>query len=89
MPIDTEGFRFEMLNDWSHVNFLPGAIKYGDLPTLLALSAPHPLWINGEKSIPAIVSTAFHTLGKPDAVTLGSPDADSTTAAIDWIRQSP
>ncbi|WP_345684457.1 acetylxylan esterase [Novipirellula caenicola] len=88
VAIDTEGFRFEMLNDWRHVNFLPGAIKYGDLPTLLALSAPNSLWIGGEKSIPAIVTTAFYTLGNPDAVTMGSPNADSTAAAIDWIRQS-
>ncbi len=88
VAIDTEGFRFEMLNDWQHVNFLPGAIKYGDLPTLLALSAPQPLWINGEKSIPSITAKAYKAGGKPTAVALAPADVESTTAAIDWILKS-
>ncbi|MBP86008.1 MAG: acetylxylan esterase [Planctomycetaceae bacterium] len=46
--IDTEGFRFADLKSYRHPNFVPGAVKYGDVPALLALSAPHPLWIGGE-----------------------------------------
>lgn len=46
--IDTEGFRFTNLSSYRDVNFLPGAVKYGDLPALLALSAPHRLFVCGE-----------------------------------------
>ena len=46
--IDTGGFRFAQLSDWRDDNFLPGAVKYGDLPALLALGSPGPLWIAGE-----------------------------------------
>jgi hypothetical protein len=50
LAVDTEGFRFATagLHD---PGFLPGAVKYGDLPTLLALTAPTPLWLAGEASM--------------------------------------
>ena len=38
--IDTDGFRFTSLRSIRDVNFLPGAAKYGDMPAMLALSAP-------------------------------------------------
>jgi hypothetical protein len=58
--IDTEGFRFADLESYRDVNFLPGAVKYGDLPALLALAAPHKLWISGEteKSL-GVVTAAY------------------------------
>ncbi|MEZ6128713.1 MAG: alpha/beta hydrolase family protein [Planctomycetaceae bacterium] len=59
VAIDTQKFRFADLESWKHANFLPGAIKYGDLPTLLALSAPHALWIGGEQAVPKIVETVY------------------------------
>jgi hypothetical protein len=49
--VDTKGFRFAGLDSYLHPDFLPGAVKYGDLPGLLALSAPR-LWIAGEKTVP-------------------------------------
>lgn len=48
IAIDTEGFRFADLESYRDVNFLPGAVKYGDLPVLLALSAPRRLFVCGE-----------------------------------------
>ena len=39
--IDTAGFRFAKLTEIDDVNFLPGAVKYGDVPGLLSLAAPH------------------------------------------------
>jgi len=29
-------------------SFLPGGAKYGDVPGMLALHAPHALWLTGE-----------------------------------------
>ncbi|MEO8498952.1 MAG: acetylxylan esterase, partial [Planctomycetota bacterium] len=58
--IDTQGFRFADLTSYRDPNFLPGAVKYGDLPSLLALSAPHALWISGEKGqLPTTVEQAY------------------------------
>jgi len=33
-------------------NFFPGAIKYGDLPAILALNVPRPLVLIGEETVP-------------------------------------
>lgn len=46
--IDARGFRFGDVLDLHSPDFLPGGAKYGDLPGLLALSAPHALWVAGE-----------------------------------------
>ena len=62
--IDTGGFRFTDLTVWSDANFLPGAVKYGDLPAFLALSAPGPVWLAGENgSIPPVAAAAYRALG--------------------------
>lgn len=68
--IDTGGFRFVDLKSYRDVNFLPGAVKYGDLPALLALSAPNQLAIAGENEIPALVAAAYRASGKSDRVQL-------------------
>jgi len=43
--VAASGFRFADLPSHWHADFLPGAVKYGDLTGLLVQSAPHPLWI--------------------------------------------
>lgn len=50
--IDTEGFRFAALRDRRHVDFVPGAVKYGDLPGLLSLSDATKLTVLGENGAP-------------------------------------
>ena len=51
LAVDTQGFRFERdVGSIYDANFLPGAVKYGDLPALLELTAPPPLWLAGEPS---------------------------------------
>jgi hypothetical protein len=47
--IDTGGFRFGQVLDLHDPNFLPGGAKYGDLPGMLALAAPAPTLLFGEK----------------------------------------
>ncbi|HEV3027447.1 MAG TPA: acetylxylan esterase, partial [Planctomycetota bacterium] len=67
--VDTGGFRFAQLPSFRHPDFLPGAVKYGDLPGLLALSAPQELWIAGEgEQVPEAVTSAYAATGKPKAV---------------------
>ena len=48
VAVETDGFRFSNVRSYRDVNFVPGAVKYGDLPALLALRAPHALAIVGD-----------------------------------------
>ena len=57
---DTGGFRFARLDNAWDVNFLPGAVKYGDVPAMLALCAPVKTTIIGEtRGSAAGVASAF------------------------------
>ena len=66
--VDTKGFRFGQIRWYRHANFLPGIVKYGDLPALLALAAPHPLRIIGEEAVPEVTAAAYSAAGARDAV---------------------
>ena len=47
--VDTEGFRFASLNDQWNPMFVPGAVKYGDVPGLLASAGSLKPVVLGEK----------------------------------------
>ena len=67
--IDTGGFRFLHLKSYRDLNFLPGAVKYGDLPAILALSAPRAIVIGGENGqVPGIVADAYRSAAAPNAI---------------------
>lgn len=87
--LDTQGFRFVDLTSFRDVNFLPGAVKYGDLPALLSLSAPHPLWIAGEDgAIPDLIRAAYEAAGASDSVESHAPKPDEVADAItQWLVQ--
>lgn len=62
--VDTDDFRFASIRSYRDVNFVPGSVKYGDLPAILALSAPHPLWIAGEGgTLPELVAATYQAAG--------------------------
>jgi hypothetical protein len=83
--VDTAGFRFADLTGYRDVNFLPGAVKYGDLAAMLALSAPHPLWIAGEGGkTPQLVTDAYAAAGEPKNV-VSSNLQNASDAAVDWL----
>jgi Acetyl xylan esterase (AXE1) len=59
--IDTGGFRFASVRDQQDRDFVPGAVKYGDVPALLKLCNPDKTKVLGEgglKNGEAPVSTA-------------------------------
>ena len=83
VSIQTNGFRFEQIEDVYDVNFLPGAVKYGDLPGLLALAAPRALQISGESADSLkLVHAAYRAEGKPSQLHFGDGNAG---AAISWV----
>lgn len=85
--VDTAGFRFANLAAIDDPDFLPAAAKYDDLPGMIALSAPHPLWLAGEgPEPPAVVTAAYKASGHPDNLTVFSGEEnDKQAAAVEWL----
>jgi dienelactone hydrolase len=87
--IDTGGFRFAKLRSTTDLNFLPGGAKYGDLPGMLALSAPGELWLAGEDagSVPTVVA-AYQAAGAKDKLHLeASAGEKKAEAAAKWLTR--
>ncbi len=87
--IDTAGFRFAKLTATDDPDFLPGGAKYGDLPGIIALSAPHPIWLTGEgPKPPPVVAAAYKAAGKADNVTaFDGKEQQKETSAVKWLRR--
>jgi len=86
VAIDTEGFRFARLEAFDHPDFLPGGAKYLDLPGMLALCAPCPLWLAGEAELPPVLKAAYQAAGAPGALTLCTALPEKQEAmAIQWL----
>jgi dienelactone hydrolase len=85
--VDTGGFRFANVAAFDDPDFLPGGAKYGDLPGMLALSAPNPVWIAGEgKTLPPVVAAAYRAAGQAEKATVYSGDATKAEAeAVEWL----
>jgi dienelactone hydrolase len=86
--VATGGFRFSQLLDFRDPSFLPGGAKYLDVPGLLALSAPHPLWLAGEAGGPALVNDLYRSAGRPQAITaFAGPEAQQAAGAGAWLLE--
>ena len=85
---ETRGFRFGKLLNYRDPMFLPAGAKYLDLPGMIALNAPHALWLSGEAKDDAIITGAYGSAGKPDALSVFGGDAASKQdAAADWLAK--
>lgn len=86
--IDTAGFRFATLTAIDDADFLPGSVKYGDLPAMIALAAPTPVWLGGEKEVPPLVQAVYKACAKSDVLRLYSADPEQKEqSAVDWLLQ--
>jgi dienelactone hydrolase len=86
--VDTNGFRFGSVLDYRDEMFLPGGSKYLDVPGMLALSAPHALWVAGEDKTPELVESIYASAAKPNEVTtFAGPERDKIASAIDWLNK--
>ncbi len=87
--IDTAGFRYADATSYRDASFVPGAVKYGDLPALLALRSPYPLMIAGEMKLPPLAQQAYRT--DQDASQNAGQNAvdlrlwSSESDAVDWV----
>ena len=84
--VDTGGFRFARLSAIDDPDFLPGGAKYGDLPGVLALSAPLPLWVAGEAACPPLPAAAYQAAHRTDNLSTFQGDPEETeAAAVAWL----
>ena len=85
IALDTQGFRFSSTDNFDSPAFVPGAGKYLDLPGLLALNAPHKLWIAGEDGIlPEVTARVYEMSGQISRVTSYN-GSDDMQHLIDWL----
>ncbi|MHB8900919.1 MAG: acetylxylan esterase family protein [Thermoguttaceae bacterium] len=84
--VDTGGFRFGKLLDYRDPMFLPGGAKYLDLPGMIALAAPRPLWLAGEGNEPELVAAAYRAASRPEALNAfaGEP-GQKELSAVQWL----
>ncbi len=87
LAIDTQGKRFGQVLDYRDPMFLPGGAKYLDLPGLLALNAPRPLWLAGEGAEPDdIVAAAYGSPPGKGKLAIFTDEAGQQQAvAAQWL----
>jgi len=88
--VNSEGFRFENVQSWRDPSFVPGAVKYGDLPVLLALSAPHRLCIAGEQGEPPqSITDAYSAAGARNELSFLPLETSASAASlVTWFLSS-
>ena len=79
--VDSAGFRFGKLLDYRDPNFLPGGSKYLDLPGMIALGAPHPLWLAGEGS-DSLIRDVYPM---ESLTTYSGSSAMRAQSAVEWL----
>ncbi len=89
LAVDAASFRFADVSDLHHPMFLPGGAKYHDLPGILALAAPSPLWLaDAGKELPQSIAASYQAAGAPAAVTSYQGDAAGKWMAIAaWLLE--
>ena len=89
LVVDTAGFRFRGLTNFDDAAFLPSIVKYGDLPALLALTAPQPLWLAGETGEgAAAVRKSYAAAGRAPLLTeYTGGEAHEAAEAVNWLSR--
>ncbi|MEM9588922.1 MAG: alpha/beta hydrolase family protein, partial [Planctomycetota bacterium] len=69
--IETGGFRYASVDHYRHARFVPGAVKYGDLPALAAMRAPYPLVLcEPDSGSLSLIRSAYDSIDASDEITL-------------------
>ena len=85
--VATGGFRFVNVGNYRDPGFLPGAVKYGDLPGMLSLAAPLPLFLAGEKGqVPERVQATYAAMKRPKyVVSQSGSESAAVLKAVPWL----
>jgi dienelactone hydrolase len=91
LAIGTGGDRFASITEIRDPMLLPGAVRYGDVPGLLALRSPQPLWLHGEGTeAPQSVRAAYRAAGQStlDRLTVSTAaNEQAAVAAAEWLSR--
>lgn len=88
LAVDTGGLRFGEILNYRDPRFLPGGAKYLDLPGMIALNAPHRLWVVGEKSGFELYEKVYQQAQKAAALVVNrQPPAEPQAAALAWLTE--
>lgn len=89
VAVDTAGFRFDNISKIRDPMLWPGAVKFGDVPGLLALAAPTTLAITGEGGkLPEQVKHTYKAASASESVTsIESPEKEVTAKLAAWIAK--
>ncbi len=87
IAVDTSGFRFANLTEFDDPQFLPGAVKYGDVPALLALSAGSEVWLSGEKELPKVIAASWKASGSGSVTQFAGEASTKGNAAVQWLSK--
>jgi hypothetical protein len=68
LEVKPGGFRFAKLTSQWDTGFVPGAVKYGDLPAILGMCAPIRLKVMGDERMPE-VEAMYGAAGAIEGVT--------------------
>jgi hypothetical protein len=74
-------YRFGSITQIRDPQLLPGAVKYGDLPVFVGLSAPHPLFVTD----PEVAKAVQHLGGKADV--FSGLEQEVAAAAAAWLAK--
>ena len=85
--IDTAGFRFASLTEFDDPQFLPGAVKYGDVAGLLALSAGSEVWLSGEKELPKLTAASWKAAAGPALTQFNGEASAKGNELVKWLSR--
>ncbi len=86
IALSTDGFRFKTITDIRDLDLWPGALKYGDLPALLSLCAPIPLWLTGEgERSPSIVSDCYRSVDAHEPTCSTVASTEEANEIVRWL----
>lgn len=86
--IDMNQFRFEDVKDASDENLLPGAVKFGGLPAMLALCAPHEVLAHNHSGTSSgqLSKAAYDAAGGKDKLTR-SQSKMKDLEIVEWLMK--
>ncbi len=91
VAIGTGGFRFASITNARDPMLVPGAVRYGDIPGLLALLAPHKLLLTDEPAIGEaadLTLAAYAAAQAADKIAIMNPPANKPAGVVAaWLLQ--
>lgn len=85
MALQTGNFRFGAITEIRDPDLWPGAVRYGDLPGLLSVCAPIPMWVadDGAEEL-EVVRVCYRGAGASEKLKV-CPSGAEAEEAVEWL----